>query len=276
MQEILLREAAVLIASAAGAYTDFKTGYIYDWVTLPLIALGLLADIYEQQFTGIALGAIVFGLGYALYYTGKLGGGDVKLYTGIALIMPSYGGGLFILSAAFLGGLCAVVFFSAYYVTGYARKGIDTQYNSKGILRSALLLVFIAAYFYALYSYGFISPQYAATLGVPMLFGLAFAALEKGIRKEFFVKRIRVSELEDDELLAHDFMREEERKAVQEKAGLGLKAVIGESEKAKLYGAGIIEVAVYRNLPRFGPFIFLGVLLALAMPGFPQIMTGGI
>ena len=41
----LVRGAAALIASAAGAYTDYKTGLIYDYITYPLIALGILLNL---------------------------------------------------------------------------------------------------------------------------------------------------------------------------------------------------------------------------------------
>ena len=112
---LLAREAAVIAACAAGAYTDWKTGFIYDWITIPLIIFGVAVNILTGNYYGLALGAAVFAIGYALYYTGKLGGGDVKIYSGIALALPELGGGVFVLSVALYSALCAIVFISTYY-----------------------------------------------------------------------------------------------------------------------------------------------------------------
>ena len=268
---LLLREAAVLIASAVGAYTDLRTGYINDWTTMPLIAFGILANIYELQWLGIGLGIAVFALGYILYYTGKVGGGDVKLYAGIALALPFYDGAVFIVPAALLAALAAVVFFSVYYISKYLRRGIDLKYNSEGIRRACILAAVAAVYFWAILRTGFVSEQYVATLGIPIVFGIAFMALERGIRKEFFVKEIAVSEMEEDEILALDFMEPSERKKIESK----MKWVFSAGDGKTLEKSGIHKIMVYRNLPRFGPFIFIGIVAALAVPGFSKILTGG-
>lgn len=271
MQEILLlREAAVLIASGAGAYTDYKTGYINDWITLPLIALGIALNIYEQQYVGLAIGAVTFAIGYIMYYTGKIGGGDVKLYTGIALALPFYMGKVFLLSAALFAALSAVVFFSSFYVIKYARMGLDIKYNSKGITRAAILMALLLVYFGFLLNSKIVDATYIIAIGLPMLFGLAFIALEKGIRKEFFLKKIKLGEMEEDEIIAVDFMGEDERKKLPQT----MKGVFGEKEKAELEKAGVRNVMVYRNLPRLGPFIFLGVAAALARPELSLLIFG--
>ena len=268
---MLLREAAVLIAAAAGAYTDWKTGYIYDWITLPLIAIGAIAAIISQQYSALALGAIVFAAGYLFYYMGKLGGGDVKLYTGIALMIPELNGGIYIASAAVYSSLCAIIFLSVYFVLKYARKGIDLKYNSEGIMKAGFAAVFLAAYVWIISGTGIVSPAFVLVLSVPMAFGCVFLGLEKGIRKEFFLKKIRVNEIEDDEVAALDFMEPEEKQKLLG-TGLGLKGIIGENEKAALEKKRIKEVLVYRDLPRLGPFIFLGCIIAMAGPGITSLI----
>ena len=86
----------------------------------------------------------------------------------------------------------------------------------------------------------------------------------KGIRRNFFLKSIPLKELDEDELIAWEFLSEDLRKALD----LKVKRIIGETEKEKLKGLGVKEVLVYRDLPRFGPFIFIGVVLALLLPDF--------
>lgn len=268
---LLVREVAVLLASAIGAYRDYKTGFINDWITIPLIIFGVALNLFELEWGALLLGGVVFVLGYILYYTGKVGGGDVKLFTGIALVLPFFGGAVFIISAALLAAMTAVVFFGAFFAVKYYRRGIDLQYNADGIRRAGILLALMLVYFIVLLNSKIVSPNYVIALGVPMLFGLLFVALERGIRKEFFVKKIKISEMEDDEIIAIDFMDEAQRK----KISAAKKWVFGEKEKKKLEADGVHEIMVYRDLPRFGPFIFIGVALALLVPGISQILTGG-
>jgi len=271
MELILLRQLIILIAGSAGAYIDFKTGYIYDWITLPLIGTGLLFNLVEQEFVGIGIAALVFVIGYVLYYAGKIGGGDVKLYTGIAMALPFFNGGIFILQVVILSALTAIIFLSSYYTIKYFRKGIDIGYNKQGIIKASGFLVILIIYFYMLSNTGFVSLRYLQMFGLPLVFGLLFVALEKGIRKEFFLKKIKLKDLEEDELIALDFMDKSEK----EKISQGFKGVIGEKEKIRLAKKGIKELLVYRDLPRFGPFIFLGVLLVFIFPEFGLVITGG-
>ena len=46
----LIQEAALLIGTAAGAVTDAKTGYIYDWITYPMLAAGVILSVTQQQW----------------------------------------------------------------------------------------------------------------------------------------------------------------------------------------------------------------------------------
>jgi len=258
---VLVRQIAVLVASIAGSYTDLRTGYIFDWVTLPLIAFGVIANIATGEITGIGIGVAVFAIGYLLYYTGKIGGGDVKLYTGIALAMPFHNGTVFILPLVAFSAISAIVFLSTYYLIKYYRKGIDFKYNKEGIMKAALFFVFIIIYFGMLFGTGIISQYYLSVFMAPLLFGVAFFAFEKGIKKEFFLKEIKTSELEEDEVLALEFVSEKEKEIIGK-----FRGVIGEKEKETLMKGGIKKILVYRNLPRFGVFIFAGVIISILFP----------
>ncbi len=267
---LLLREFLVLVASAAGAYTDWKTGFIYDRVTLPLVAIGALLNIADGNYYGLLLGAIVFGAGYFLYYTGKLGGGDVKLYTGISLALPELNNGIFILSVVLYSSLSAIVFISSYYTLRYARRGMKLEGAKEGIIKASMVVLMFMAYLYFLSRIRPVSGPLVFIFGVLAVFGGVFLALEKGIRKEFFLKKIRLADAEEDEVLAPEFMNEDERKRL----GFTLKGVLGEKEKARLTEQGVKEILVYQNLPRLGPFIFIGTLIAMALPSFTAIVAG--
>lgn len=76
---------------AVAAFTDYRSGKIYNWLTLPAIVLGLaLAAVFQGWY---GLGQAVMGLGVAgalflpLFATGVLGGGDVKLMMAMGTVL---------------------------------------------------------------------------------------------------------------------------------------------------------------------------------------------
>ncbi len=269
---IFLREAIVLIGTFIGAYTDYKTGFIYDKITYPMIAAGIILNLIEltKEFSAekfielFSVGIIIFVLGYAVYWLGKIGGGDVKLFAGIALLIPFENGffplNIFVLNSLIWAGITSLLFYGTYFVLKYSRKGIDWKENSEGIKKAAGLGLLILFYFGAVYFAGM--EKLIALLALPMIVSLAFVALEKGIKKEFFLKKISIDEMEEDELIAVEF----EKKEVLEKINLGLKGILGEKDKKTLKEKGITELLVFRDLPKFGPFIFVGAAINIFFP----------
>ncbi|MBS3058608.1 MAG: prepilin peptidase, partial [Candidatus Diapherotrites archaeon] len=146
MELLLLREVLVIAATAIAAWTDWKTGNIYDWLTYPLIAIGVVLNLIELNFLGLGLGAGVFAIGYLLYYTGRLGGGDVKLFAGITMALPFLQGKVYIIPVLLYSALIAVMFFSVYYTVKLARlKKLELKENSKGIFNAAIIAIALAA-----------------------------------------------------------------------------------------------------------------------------------
>ena len=267
-----LRIGLLIIGSMIAAYTDYKKGLIYDSITLPMIGAGILLNLFEQQFTGIGVGALVFAAGYILYVTGKIGGGDVKLFTAIALLLPFYKENIFILNVLLFSGLSGLLFVSANYSLKYLKTTTlknALEENKANLAKSAILAAVIAVYFFVLISSGFVSTTYLVVFGVPMIFGLVFLAFEKGIREKIFLKKIPVSQLEEDEIIAREFL---DKKTIEE-IGLGMKGVIDEKARKKIMQLGLKEIMVYRDLPKFGPFILLGVVAALFAPPFINVLA---
>jgi len=97
----MIRLILAIIASLAcgyAVYTDFKFRYINDWLTWGLVVVGLTGhaiisllewNIYPLLFS-IGAAAVFFAIGHVFFYTGALGGGDVKLLTGLAATIPIY------------------------------------------------------------------------------------------------------------------------------------------------------------------------------------------
>ena len=257
----LIQSGALFIGTLAGAITDAKTGYIYDWITYPMIILGVILSIMQQQWMNLIAGAGIFVVLYITYKLGKLGGGDVKILAGIALLNP-FNDYIFLITLLFFAAMSAMIFYSAYYGVKYARKGINFKENKQGIQKAILFGAILAAYFAALISMGMIIAASAAIILIPLLFGLVFVALQKGITKNFFEKKILLKQLEEDEVLAEERNNEKVQKLLRG------KNLIGEKEKRILAKAGIKSIYVLRGLPPFAPFIFVGAVIALMQPSF--------
>jgi archaeal preflagellin peptidase FlaK len=85
---LIIKIVILLITTGVAAYTDYKTGYIYNWISFPLIIIGFLFLIFESFIFPVfgtyyflkvlIITGIIYGVGYLFYYFGKLGGGDVK------------------------------------------------------------------------------------------------------------------------------------------------------------------------------------------------------
>lgn len=87
-----------VVACLYASYTDLKSGIIQNKLTFPLIVIGLVLNglyafmvgniwliIYALIFT-----AGIFVLGYVLWKFGAWAGGDVKLFTALAALLPFY------------------------------------------------------------------------------------------------------------------------------------------------------------------------------------------
>jgi Flp pilus assembly protein protease CpaA len=259
---LVLRQAFLLAGSGAAAWTDARTGLILDKITYPMIIAGILFNLLEQQWLWLGIGLAVFVLGYVVYYMGKFGGGDVKLFTGIAFLLPFYQNGFFLLNVLFAACLLGITFYSAYFVAKYVRKGVEWGENRKGLMNAVFFGLAIAIYLAGMVSMEVFGWQTALVLAFPLMLALLFLAFEKGIRKSFFLKNVRLGKLEEDEVVAADFLGEKAKKAL----GMNLKGLLGDKEIEKLKKAGIKEVPVFRGMPPFGPFIFLGCVVAMLMP----------
>ncbi|MCX6799110.1 MAG: A24 family peptidase [Candidatus Diapherotrites archaeon] len=264
---LLARIAALLAGCAAAAYTDAKTGLILDKITYGMIAVGIALNVIEMNWLFLALGAAVFAIGYAVYYAGKIGGGDVKLCTAIAFLLPLYGGQIFIANALFFAALTAVTFYSVFFVTKYARLGINLKENSGNAKKAGAFAIVITAYLIAMVNIGTVKPLALLLLAVPLLLAIAFMAFEKGIRRSFFLRRVALKKLGEDEVIAAEFLDQK----IKKKLKLGVKGVFGEKEIAALRKMGVRTVPVYRGMPPFAPFILLGCIVALAQPDLVKL-----
>jgi len=89
----------VIIALAAciyASYSDLKKGIIPNKLTFPLIAIGIVLNGIYAFMIGeflfilvcVVVTGVIFGLGYLFWKMGAWAGGDVKLFTALAALIP--------------------------------------------------------------------------------------------------------------------------------------------------------------------------------------------
>lgn len=263
---LIVRIVTLLIALGLAAYFDQKTGYIYDWITLPLIAIGLIIDIctfYWLDVLSILLVALViYVVGYIAYYYGKIGGGDIKLFIGIHLTLPYLNGQLFILWVAIASSLLSVLCVSiSYIVKLHGKVKLTSNLLSKKkwkIMQSLFFFLF----FLALCIFVVTVEQFPALIYLtlpPMFFGCVVLVFEDEIKQYIYLKRKQISKLEEGDVLATEFCTKE----FLRDAGLEKKTVLEKEDIAVIKKLGYKSVPIYYYLPRFGIYVFFGVVLTL-------------
>jgi preflagellin peptidase FlaK len=94
----LLCTFIAIIACLYASYTDLKSGIIPNKLTFPLIGIGLVLNGFYAFMTGniwlmiyaLIFTAVIFALGYLFWKLGAWAGGDVKLFTALAALLPFY------------------------------------------------------------------------------------------------------------------------------------------------------------------------------------------
>lgn len=107
----LIAAAGVLLLLAA-AVSDVVRRIIPDWVSLALAGLGLLAGLLRGPHALLGSGAaalLLFATLALLHRRGVLGGGDVKLASAVALVLPLGAFGDFVEATAIAGGVLALL-----------------------------------------------------------------------------------------------------------------------------------------------------------------------
>ena len=94
----LIPPALAIFVAVAACYTDLRWRLIPNKLTFPLIAAGVIFHLsvglsradFWVAFSGIVGGGFAFVLGYALWLAGGWAGGDVKLFTALGALLPTY------------------------------------------------------------------------------------------------------------------------------------------------------------------------------------------
>jgi len=110
MLAILLVHGAAVVIAAVGAITDWRTGHIPNWLTLPPLVIAPIAHGLAFGVRGLLLsvgGLIACGLvPYFLFRRDAMAGGDVKLFAALGAVLGVFGG----IEAQFLAFIAGALF----------------------------------------------------------------------------------------------------------------------------------------------------------------------
>lgn len=289
-----LRILVAVGGTALAAYQDFRTSFIDDKILYAMMGVGALLTLASGDSTlitytlGVALAIFLFG--YLLYRQGQLGMGDVLLFVGLQVLLPFHPG---LLSAgvgnpfpfdtlaslappdstAFvtLNVLRHTLFFltiflvSSYAATlatsfQYARELLKRKKLKPSPIGAAISVVLAAFAFY------FVFPRLGLSWASALLFLLLaatsfFFIFRQQLLSEVVMRPVKLKDIEDEDILALD----ELPKALVRKYHLQKVLTLSERKKLAVVARkeGLSSFPVYKVLPRFGPYVLIGLLVAL-------------
>ena len=103
---------AFAAVGAVASYTDYRSGKIYNWLTLPAMALGLLiAASFGAAHLAAAAAGVVLGLAFflPLNAAGVIGAGDAKLAMAYGSVLGALGVLDLIFWSFIIAGMASVV-----------------------------------------------------------------------------------------------------------------------------------------------------------------------
>ena len=102
----------ILIFTGIAVITDLKTGHIPNWITYTMIGIGgIINAIFFPNLImlALAISIIIYIFGICTSKKG-MGGGDIKLYIGINMILPLYHNYLFILYVMLISNILGFIY----------------------------------------------------------------------------------------------------------------------------------------------------------------------
>lgn len=286
----LARVLVAVIGTAYVAWQDAKTSFMDERVLYAMLAFGLVLDFatFQPDFIVFSVGgaALIFGAGYLLYRGGQLGGGDVLLLAGLqsllpfspsivrALTLPLLMPSLQTVPVLVLAAVSnAVPFIASVFIAGtlLALIGSSIHYGLKlrgrkmrpELLAGGLALVAAIAVLGVSYDVSGLRIGHVLLVVLALAPAVFLAAFRKQIQDELIMQRIPVSKVQDEDVLMTEYL--DARLVKKYKLGRVLTKAEVEKLKAVSRKEGIKSFPVATDLPRFGPYLFLGLLVCLAV-----------
>ncbi len=285
MEFELLRVVVALVGCIVATYFDlFNKRNIPNWLTYSFVGIGVLVNLWPFSLASVVnvyiVALAVFVFGYLFYKTGQIGGADVLMFTGIALLLPEqpkaflfqqqpqvlfsfpFIVSLFV-SSGFLFMLAIVAWFAPKAAGALAEGKIKVK--TENALYAATILVAYAGLVYVAGGFGF-SPAYFVVVGV-LIACSAFVVMFREFVMDSMIESVGLKDIEEEDVLAIEKMDE---KTVKK---FSLKKLLTIEEIEKLKKTKLKKFPVFKHMPVFLPFVLAGLVLNLLFGDFLAILT---
>lgn len=259
-----VRVAVSVLVTAVLAWEDHQTSFMNERILYAFAGLGLAWNFlflgWNAFLWALAVAIVIGVVGFVSYKAGQFGGGDVLLLLGLALWLPVSP----LVSVPMFWPFVVSVFLVASFLAtvGSGLWYAHTLFKQGRFPGTKKVWWWLAVA--ALMAVGVLLP---ASLTVKFLFlAMGFPATfyvlyRSDVLSYAVIQEVSFKELLDEDVLALERMPE---KDVEK---FGLERVLTASAKSKLKkfmaARKRTRIPVYKNLPRFGPYLLAGLMLSL-------------
>ena len=157
----------------------------------------------------------------------------------------------------------AVIIAMFFVSLGYIFRIYNDRKRIKQFNRKTIKGIGICAIMLPMFYVWYILNARMLIIAIPMILGAFVLAFKEDILKMYIVKSKPISKLNDDDVLALELIDEKMKKAL----GLGKQRTLWEPQLSQIKKNAkkhkIKTIPVNEYLPRFGPFIFISLVLTL-------------
>ncbi|MFH0987203.1 MAG: A24 family peptidase [Candidatus Micrarchaeota archaeon] len=275
--------AVCLFFFALASYHDLKSREVSPYISYGLLIAGLGINAVSSlklwaifpilQSAGMALFCFLFA--YLLYRIGVWAGGDVKLFTALGAVLPSFLALEFFPIYAFAASFLAVLPFAVIYIAWHIirnkkLRGMAESQIKKGLVKSFTSSVFFALIYALFGQYSSIEQAAVSAAGVfTATFFIFYGFVCLSVARKHILRSAKsVSKLCEGDIPAKDLVLAGRKKVWQEPLLFDL------SKGRKLISSHSAAGLSKRQIADLRKWGFKSIEVKLSMPFVPVLMIG--
>ncbi|MEM3030960.1 MAG: hypothetical protein QXH27_04455 [Candidatus Micrarchaeia archaeon] len=280
--ELFRVAVAVLGTAAAAAFDVFNNRNVPNQLLYAFVGLGLAANLwaFEPAFflSALAPSLVILLFGWLLWREGQIGGADVLILAGLALLLPqpptlflerpaAPSSIPFIASIFMLSGAIFLVAFTLRSVPAVARAARRGEARVSGAGAAYALAALLLLWFFATTFAELGLPPAYLLLVVVVVGCSAFVLAFKETITDSLIELVPLNSIDEEDVLAVDKM---DASIVKR---WGLRKLLTADQLARLKKTRLKKFPVFKRLPTFLPWVLLALLLSLRYGDLPSILT---
>lgn len=242
----------------AACYTDLKDKIIPNYLTIPLIAAGLLFFFYNFDLFRLSMLLFSYSIILLMWYGGIWGGGDAKLVIGVITLASN---NLFFIPAFFFSiGIVSLIHYLIFGMIHEMKEG-----NARKFVFMSSIMVMSVAFAYMLAVQ--IIPSLAVVISVAVFF------ITGDILSRYISATVRknIDEIEEGSMLAEEICLNGNRVVIRKitpslfdrfKKHCDDRQYFADDDSIKLFKKYVDDVEIFISYP-MAPLLLISFLLAV-------------